>query len=574
MHTPHPPRLPYPPRAGTVPEESDESLAARLRDRPVGEITKPVALLMARHWQPAYNYAVICLASSADVASMVTATAFHRTLGRLQGAGSGAALRPRLLVAVRDTVREWSAEDRMSGVLPELRKPAGGRGMRAAKHLTPENRGLAERSFQALPGLAQCLLWHTEVEAEHISVPAALLGTDSETAAATLEQAREQFRAGCVRAHRELAPTDECRYHNRLLDIPIRRGAALLPDVQQHLMECGYCRSAAEQLSHVEDGLGGLLAEAVLGWGARRYLDSRPGRTPYGARGRGGPGSGTARRGGGGRHRPLAQIPSPGRRLPALERNTKVLLTGVGIATAAVLATLLATGVWSDDDGADPVAATSAGGSRPVLSPGPGWQPPEGSSSASGAARLPTAPQQTRLRDVAADLCLDIRGAVRPGAGTRLATCSWAWTQQWSYESDGLLRSVADPGLCLGSHSTDRAVELTPCNGAGQAHADDARYDLTVRGELLPRWNEGLAVAPAATDPDAAVVVKARDGSHTQRWATDGQSAKPQSLSIAGTAGPSSTPVVQPRPAATPPVPGERRQEGRPEAAGRPAVTV
>jgi len=57
----------------------------------------------------------------------------------------------------------------------------------------------------------------------------------------------------------------------------MRRGGVLLPDVQQHLTEC-QCRFAAEQLSHFEGGLGTLLAQAVLGWGAR-YLESRPGRT-------------------------------------------------------------------------------------------------------------------------------------------------------------------------------------------------------------------------------------------------------------------------------------------------------
>src|SRR5262249_53434409 len=154
---------------------------------------------------------------------------------------------------------------------------------------------------------------------EHISVPAVLLGMDSDSAAAALEQAREQFRAACVRSHRELAPTDECRFHNRLLDVPIRRGGALLPDVQQHLLECRSCRSAAEQLSHFEGGLGGLLAEAVLGWGARRYLDSRPGRASYTPRSGGGPGTGHRRPGGGGRHRMLSGIPSPGRRIATWE---------------------------------------------------------------------------------------------------------------------------------------------------------------------------------------------------------------------------------------------------------------
>ncbi|MGW1257788.1 ricin-type beta-trefoil lectin domain protein [Streptomyces sp. NPDC002513] len=525
MHTPHPPRPPHPPGPGLGPGESDEVLAARLRGRPVGETPQPVALLMARHWQPAHEYAVICLASSAHVASMVTATAFHRVLGQLMRSGSAGALRPRILVAVRDTVKEWAADERVSGVLRELRKPAGGRGMRTAKSLTPEHRLLAQRAFQGLPELDQCLLWHTEVEAEHISVPAALLGMHPGAAAAALEQAREQFRGGCVRAHRELAPTDACRFHNRLLDVPLRRGGALLPDVQQHLFECSYCRSAAEQLSHFEGGLGELLAEAVLGWGARRYLDSRPGREPSRAAARAGTGPG-GRHAGGGRRRLLSRIPARGRRIPAGMRNTRALLTGAGFAAAAVLATLLVAGMWSGHGGADPVASTSASGRNATLAPGSAAPP--------GAAGHSAAPQRTRLRNVAAGLCLDVRGTVRAGADTRLTLCSSAWTQQWSYEGDGLLRSVADPGLCLDSRATDGAVTLARCVDAGEAHADDVRYDLTVRGELVPRWAGNLAVAPAGSGPDTDVVVRTRDGSDTQRWDTDGQAPAPRSLSIAG----------------------------------------
>ncbi|MEW2168280.1 hydrolase, partial [Streptomyces sp. NPDC007084] len=276
MHTPRPPLPAYPPSG--VPGESDEDLAALLRGRPPGEAPRPVALLTARHWQPTYDYAVVCLATKADVAAMVAATAFHQVLGRVGEGEPGLALRPRFLVTVRDTVRDWAGDERISGVLPDLRKPAGGRGMRAAKTLTAENRKLAERAFLALPGLARCLLWHTEVEAEPLSLPAALSGMDTDTSLAALEQARDQFREGLVRAHRELAPTRECGFYNRLLDVQIRRGGTLLPDVGRHLGECAYCRHAAEQLGLFEEGLGVLLAEAVLGWGARRYLDSRPGR--------------------------------------------------------------------------------------------------------------------------------------------------------------------------------------------------------------------------------------------------------------------------------------------------------
>ncbi|MFE2467479.1 RICIN domain-containing protein, partial [Streptomyces mirabilis] len=557
MPTPHPPRPSYPP--GGAPGESDESLAARLRGRTEGEATQSVALLMARHWQPTYDYAAICLASSSNVASMVAATSFHYALDCLIRGESGAALRPRLLVTVRDTVNEWSGEDRISGVLPDLRKPAGGRGMRAAQSMTAENRKLAERSFHALPPLAQCLLWHTEVEAEDISVPAGLSGLDVDTASAALEQAREQFRQGCVRAHRELAPSKECGFYNRLLDVPIRRGGALLPDVRQHLGECRHCRHAAEQLGYFEGGLGILLAEAVLGWGARRYLDARPGRGRQAVRpeegfafggGRavaeGGVGTGGrvgaggrlgtgGRPGSAGRHRLLAQIPAPGRLAQIAQKHSKVLLTGAGTASAVLLVTVLTISLWSHGEGgADPTASTGVGSSHTV-SPSPVAPDPSADSSPPTSAGLPTSTEQTRLRNLAADLCLDIRGGkAEAGAEAELAVCSSAWTQQWSYESDGLLRSVADPALCLDSHADDGVVALDRCVAKSAARGGDVRYDLTVRGELLSRSRERLAVTPSSTDPNADIVVKDRDGSDAQRWRTDSASAEPGSLSMAG----------------------------------------
>ncbi|WP_030675068.1 ricin-type beta-trefoil lectin domain protein [Streptomyces cellulosae] len=594
MSTPHPPRPPYPP-PGAAPEESDESLGAALRGRPDREVTHAVALLMARHWSSVHAYAAICLASPADTASMVGTAAFHQVLDRVALGETAVALRPRLLLAVRDTVRQWAHEERISGVLPDLGKPAGGRGMRTAKSMTPENRKLAERSFHALPGLSRCLLWHVEVEAEPLSVPAALLGMDLNTASAALEQAHEKFRKGCVHAHRELAPTKDCRFYNRLLDVPIRRGGALLPDVRHHLAQCRYCRNAAEQLGHFEGGLGVLIAEAVLGWGARRYLDTRPGRdrpeapTPDSARHgghrrrrrlpgirgvQGAPGgSDTSGRTGapgafggqgetgtpgepgtagvpGARGVPgtagvpgtsgvpaTPGVPAPHRRIPGGLRSSRTLLTGVGLASAGLLATVLVTGLWSGDDGVDPAASTSANGG---LGAAPGTGSPSPPTASSGTARLPAAPGRTRLRDADADLCLDIKGEARKGAGTQLAACSAAPTQQWSYETDGLLRSVADPDLCLDSHLDAGVVVLGTCAAEKDKRGDDVRYDLTVRGEFLPRWDGQLALASSSDDAGADIVVKVRDGSDEQSWLTDPAStATPGSLSVTGTRKPS-----------------------------------
>ncbi|WP_406431680.1 RICIN domain-containing protein [Streptomyces sp. NBC_00631] len=538
MPTPHPPRPPYPPPGGGT-GESDESLAAPLRAGSDIEASRSAALLMARHWRPVQEYAAICLAVSGPIAHMVAAAAFHQVLDRVALGETADAIRPRLLVSVRDTVANWSAEDRIAEVLPDLGKPAGGRGMRATKSLTPENRALAERSFLGLPALAQSLLWHAEVEAEPITVPAGLLGMDTATASAALEDAREKFREGCVRAHRDLAPSQECRYYNRLLDVPIRRGGALLPDVQEHLAQCPYCRAAAEQLGHVDGGLGVLLVEAVLGWGARRYLDSRPGRKG----GEEAPGTRAAARraGGGGRRRAaartriLARIPVPVRRPPG-SWSSKTLLTSVGVAGAGLLASVLAVSTLSGGgDGSDAVATAGQvpGGSEPEATP------------TSGTAGLPAADHTTRLRNAAAQLCLDINGDPAAGASVVLAVCSSASTQQWTYESDGELRSAAGKDLCLDSHADAGVVILGTCAAAGAERGEDVRYDLTVQGELLPRWDETLALATGGVDPGSDIVVKVRDHTSGQHWLTDAPAPSQSrgSLSIAGTGGPSAQPA-------------------------------
>ncbi|MFI1168777.1 RICIN domain-containing protein [Streptomyces sp. NPDC020801] len=536
MPTPHPPR-PFHPPPGRVPGESDEFLAVRLRGSTDGEVAHCVALLIARHWQPVHDYAVICLASSAQIAAMVTTAAFHQVLDRLKLGDPDVALRPRLLLTVRDTVRLWAAEDRISAVLPELRKPAGGRGMRAAVSLVPENRRLAQWSFEGLTPAARCLLWHTEVEAEPPAVAAALLGMDADTAALTLEQAREKFREGCVRAHRELAPTDDCRFYNRLLDVPIRRGGALLPDVRRHLDECRYCRDAAEQLGLAAGGPGVLLAEAVLGWGAHRYLDSRPGRAQRGSRAK------VPGRHGGGRHRLLFRIPAPARMVTGGPRSSRALRRGVGLASAGLLATVLGVSLWSPAGGAAPAASTGVTGAQGSAPGIDSRSPSAGSPASRGTESLPPATGQARLRNAAAGLCLDIRGEPRAGAGARLAQCSSAWTQQWSLENDGLLRSVADPGLCLDSHADAGVVVLGTCADADAKRGPDVRYDLTVRGELLPRWEGGLALAATTARQDADIVVKVRDGSTAQRWVTDSATVDPGSLPTPGAGAPAARPV-------------------------------
>ncbi|WP_416972844.1 RICIN domain-containing protein [Streptomyces sp. 4F14] len=510
MQSPNPPRPPYPPRPGRHPGDSDRDLAAQVA-APDGGGSRAVALLLARHWRATHEYAAVCLAARGQSPQLVAAAAFHRVLGRLAGGRTGGALRPQFLVAVRDIVREWAGADAVPAALPELGKTVGGRGLRAARAGTPERRQLADAAFRSLPAASQCLLWHTEVEAEPISIPAGLLGVDELTATAALREARTQFRTACVRAHRELAPSDQCRFNNRLLDVPLRRGGTLLPEVRDHLAECRYCRHAAEQLSFFDDALDVLLAETVLGWGARRYLDSRPGRG-----GAHGPASTPVHAG---RHRSTRIVDLAGRR-------ARAVLIGAGVTSLVLIGSVLVATGWSGG-GSQPGPQVTWG--APVGGPDFSSTPegPEGPEpSASGAASPASVEQQPaeiahgRLFAPAAGLCMDgAGGQVGDGARVVLADCSGAASQQWAYQADGLLRSAAAPTLCLAADADGHqgAAVLAGC----VVHSGEVFFDLTVRGELLLRRSGGLVVAPGESREGMGVVVTQRDGSAGQRWVFD-----------------------------------------------------
>ncbi|WP_333778498.1 RICIN domain-containing protein, partial [Streptomyces sp. IBSBF 3136] len=554
-----PPHPPFPSRPGPPRGESDRDLVARLSGPAAGR-HHAVALLLARHWRATCDYAIVCLAAAGPNAHLVAAAAFHRVLGRPVGEAADGPLRPRLLVAVRDTVRAWAADEGARVVVPELRKPTGGRGLRATAPGTPERRRLAEHAFRALPGAAQCLLWHTEVEAEHINIPAGLSGMDTATATAALQQAREQFRAGCVRAHRELAPSAECRFHNRLLDVSTYRRGPGHPEVERHLTECRYCRLAAEQLGHFEGPLGVLLAETVLGWGARRYLDSRPGR---GAPREPTPPPLSERRETGGRHR---TAPEGGRRT--------ALALGVGLTALALLTTVLGVRSWSDDNavpapgvttaaraGRSPAsAAADAPGAPGALAAAGGRSPAAGPSAAS--AGEPVKVAHGRLRGLDSGRCLAVRGGgTTPGAGVRLAPCSSARSQRWSYRGDGLLRSATDPALCLDARPGTRGVTVSAC----VLRPGEVSYDLTVRGDLLPRRTGDLALVPVSGAGVVRVMLVVRDAPGGQRWVLESE---PVSGVRPAAPGPGETPehVLSGRPHHDGPSPEAVEQPpGRPE---------
>ncbi|MET8134402.1 ricin-type beta-trefoil lectin domain protein [Streptomyces sp. NPDC005251] len=636
---------------------SDERLAAELKSQGGTPANYPVGELLDRHWEAVFSYARLCT-DGVRPAGMLTTASFTRLFGdSLHQGGPSAAWRPQLLVTVRRIAAEWLMDPRRELLDPGLLAEADreDREDRAtARLLPPEGRRLISRAFQRLPEPARCLLWHGEVEAEQLDVPAALLGIFPEDAVTELERARERLRQGCLEIHHELAPGDECRRYHRMLDVSFRRGGAHLdPDLRRHMDECGHCRYAADQLSQFNGDLAVPLAEAVLGWGARDYVASRQARAAAGAEAAPEPGTGrtdqdtsfadgataagswpnaeTARivefqpeadgvrppglpprtspnapphtdtpptaqaaapqpaapshRGApapGGGTRPSRRRATP---LSGVGRRSSRVATGhkaprrapgrrsVALAVLTVSALVLVPLVlWTSDahpGGQSGTADGSHSSAAPSRRDNPSWV---------GTGEQKDGSVRGRLRNTATGLCVGIAGtAPASGVETRLIPCSSESATEWSYAADGLLRDAAHPDLCLDSH-LGYSVQLAPCTGPSQPAAKNVRYDFTLQGMLVPRWNQDLALAPASAKGESALVLKLRTDEPVQHWTLDTSSPSLQ-LEVVNwdsTTGDAkgSTSRAQPTPSTAPAPTATRTPTATPSTAGRTASTA
>ncbi|ANP51172.1 DNA-directed RNA polymerase specialized sigma24 family protein [Streptomyces griseochromogenes] len=514
---------------------SDEQLSAELKKwTGTTPALHPVGELLDRHWEAAFAYARLCT-DGPRAAGMLTTAAFTRLFGEsLRQAGPSAAWRPHLLVTVRRIAAEWDGDGRQELLHPALRPDAAAGERAAARLLPPSGRRLLSRAFQRLSQSSRAVLWHAEVEADPLAVPAALLGLDEEETRIELRRARERLREECLQAHRELAPEAECQQYLRMLDVTFRRGGVDIdPDLQQHLARCRHCRLTADQLARFNGGLGLALAEAVLGWGARGYLESRAARTEQTPAPQPAPPTASVPSGGEA-FTSMAPAPAttgpgssaaPGR--PASSRRSahraarRVRRRNLALAVVTVTGlVVLPLVLWSLLDSGDhpapsPKDTASRAPGKDSVKPGPSWAAASGT--AEGALH-------GRLHNLASGLCVGVVGdkAVH-GAETELTSCTSTASQQWTYETDGLLRNSSAPDLCLDSH-LGFSVRLAPCSATGKA-AKDIRYDFTLQGALVPRSNQDLALTPAATDGSGALVLKNRSATSAQRWTVD--TAKP-----------------------------------------------
>ncbi|MEU7721982.1 ricin-type beta-trefoil lectin domain protein [Streptomyces tibetensis] len=243
------------------------------------------------------------------------------------------------------------------------------------------------------------------------------------------------------------------------------------------------------------------------------------------------------------------------RRLARRRNLTAGILTVGGLVVLPLV-------LWSTGDSGDnaPAGADRPAGEAPGPDAGDGNTDP--SRTGTGDARQGAL--RGRLHNVASDLCVGIDGkkAVE-GGEAELTTCSADAAQQWTYETDGLLRNGAAPDLCLDSQ-LGYSVRLAPCAGTSRPDPKNIRYDFTLQGALVPRWDQDLALAPAATDGSGSLVLKARTDDEVQGWVIDTSKAdlKMQAVNWNATVpaprsapapAPAPTPSKTPEPTPTPP---------------------
>ncbi|CAL9342409.1 hypothetical protein SUDANB70_00303 [Streptomyces sp. enrichment culture] len=575
---------------------TDEQLSDELRKWTGGTpAVQPVGELLDRHWEAAFTYARLCT-DGPGPAGMLTTAAFTRLFGEtLRHHGPAFAWRPHLLVTVRRIAAEWEGDHRRASLHPDL-TAASRDGTRPAALLPPPERRLLSGAFQRLPQSARCLLWHAEAESEPLDVPALLLGLDTEGARVERDRARDRLREECLQLHRELAPGTECRNYQRMLDVTCRRAhAAVDPDLAAHLDGCTHCRHTADQLSRFPDGLGTALAEAVLGWGARPYAESRaraagPGTARVPAPGRAAEAAllGLPSRPDTGTPPPPAGLPgegpvdgAPSSPAPRARRRTgprpggapagagsraarkaarratrrRHLAAGALTVTAVVVLPLV---LWSAA-GSDEDTTGRDAAARPSAPAEDGRDGDGGGTSRAGAeGGAVEGALRGRLHNSASDLCVAVVGdRAAEDAETELTACSSAAVQQWTYERDGLLRNVTRPDLCLDSR-LGYAVRLAACADATGGRAGSMRYDFTVRGALIPRSDQRLALAPAATDGSGALVLKNRTDDDPQRWTLDDAAPDLRMKAVtwdSEVTGPSASPAGSPVPPAAAPAP-------------------
>ncbi|MER6386373.1 hypothetical protein [Streptomyces sp. NPDC001250] len=213
-----------------------------------------------RHATAVHAYALTCVAQP-ELARYLSAHAFSRlrdqvSRGSRAATGlQGTCLRVELLTSVRRAAVEIDPHQLSSGFRMWVSYGA----------LWPldDDCGLVQ-SYQRLPAVDRCLLWHTQVEYESPDVVADVTGLSRAQLPNRCRSALAALRRAQAALHLQQGGHTDCLLHGE--DILISAYLPVHGDAHAHLRNCATCRTVRTRLNLLRSSLANELPRRLLGW--------------------------------------------------------------------------------------------------------------------------------------------------------------------------------------------------------------------------------------------------------------------------------------------------------------------
>ncbi|MGW7369356.1 ricin-type beta-trefoil lectin domain protein [Streptomyces sp. NPDC054841] len=422
-------------------------------------------------------------------------------------------------------------------------------GMPGTRRLRSEASSAMLTGFYRLPEVTRGVLWYAVVDEEPDATVATCLGIRPSMVAELRDKAHNAMRQAYIHAYLERGGDRKCLGFRRIIEAAARpEDRRRSEDLTIHLSECPRCTRLVTELARMADNPRAVIAEGLLRWGGSAYVargtvpglsdpvPARPDRSRSTAGRWGFTAFGRAPRSGG--------TPPEGARRP----SPTVVLVAVAVAGAVVSGALL------QSSSEDPVTARRAeeppvqaawptpASPPPVLSASPTRKPskkPSRSASPSTSAPAPEPPAPApspsapprpvpiapgggyvQVVNARSGLCLDIEnGVMENRTDVVTARCNGARTQRWSLDSNGLLRSNADPDYCLDSRGdTDRGAGIWSCASVEGKNGLNLLFAADGSGAIHPMIAPDFALEPVDGSEGSSLGFDPADGESNQRW--------------------------------------------------------
>lgn len=232
-----------------------------------------------RHHTAVHAYALTCVAVP-ELAETLSAYAFSRLRDQVsRGSRAATGLHGTCLrVNLLSSVRREAVEVDPRQMSPGFRRWVSEGGLWSMD----DDYGLSQ-SYQRLPAVDRCLIWHTLVEHESAAAVADVTGLPRAQLPDRYRSALTALRRAQAAAHLHQTAHVNCRLHGGV-DVLISAYLPLHGDAHAHLLDCAACRTLRTRLNLLRSRLAYELPQRLLGWWPgeeyRGHKSAMPGTAP------------------------------------------------------------------------------------------------------------------------------------------------------------------------------------------------------------------------------------------------------------------------------------------------------